>query len=111
MNFIIYATDIIYSTNIIYDIYATDIIYDIYVTDLHLAEVLPGRSLDEQVSLFDDVTHGKSDGGTLLELHLVTLPVTEVRQRTASQCDGSKCTTIFCNQMHHKCKFNICSQG
>ncbi|GIY14263.1 hypothetical protein CEXT_355941 [Caerostris extrusa] len=32
-------------------------------TDLHLAEVLPGRSLDEQVSLFDDVSHGKSDGG------------------------------------------------
>ncbi|GFY14904.1 hypothetical protein TNCV_234541 [Trichonephila clavipes] len=54
-------------------------------THLHFAEVFPGRPLDEQVSLLDDVTDRKRDRGALLEFHghHITPPFTQVRKTTA----------------------------
>ncbi|GBM32663.1 hypothetical protein AVEN_89656-1 [Araneus ventricosus] len=52
-------------------------------THPHLAEVLPGWPLDEQVSLLDDVTHRKSDGRTVLKFdgHHITAPIAQVPQK------------------------------
>ncbi|GFY56946.1 hypothetical protein TNIN_126301 [Trichonephila inaurata madagascariensis] len=54
-------------------------------TYLHFAEVFPGRPLDEQVSLLDDVTDRKRDRGALLEFygHHITPPFSEVRKAMA----------------------------